>query len=533
MFLKSIINTFNIEIQLVKFNLFNNSKAMEALFKLLKTLTKSEKRYFKLHFNNNDTKYHYLFDKLESLKRLEKKQFAKGIMKSKEYSFNYLAVDINYLYNNLLLSLKSFHQNQTASSRIRNNLDNIEVLFNKGLFEDVYKLVKKTKILVIKYEYFSFIYELSRWEYKVMGNIGGIDAVLKAYTKNESIVKRNEEFNRLNFSYFQCNLYRKTWPKSQEVYKELLQKESLENLDLLSSSSAKIKLLQIHQLYSFLVNNKQEELDFLNQIIACIDQTYQEYKTEFTYDYVIIYSRYLYIHLELFPDWILQTLNSFLELPKKYAPHNERLSMFTKIFALNFCLSYYIKMDAFSESIKFLENVNFNLQLFENKVSPSFLLSTRYKLAYSYFMNDNFLEAIDPINEILNEASPNDNLELYEFVHLFNLILHIELQNFELVQNLLGPYQKVFNKSVYWKKASKLILRLVKDSIAINTNKDFSMLKEAWHYLQKSENIKQTIMIERYFDIRKYLENKIAEENSGSQNPKDIIDFSSAFLHAN
>lgn len=117
------------------------------LFGLIKSLSPSEKRYIKQYINRTDgtnNNYAKLFDaiarqEVEDDKKLKQKFQHLGMIK--QWSRNK-----NYLYNFILRILQVYHQ-QDAEFEVSNNLQQVTILYKKGLHKDAYKLLKKTKQL--------------------------------------------------------------------------------------------------------------------------------------------------------------------------------------------------------------------------------------------------------------------------------------------------------------------------------------------------------------------------------------------------
>lgn len=138
------------------------SKVEEPLFKLIHSLTKSEKRYFSLHAarhtigqENNTLR---LFKKLEGAKHYNEKKFLarhahEGFVK--HYRFNK-----HFLYKLILESLHAFHAGKTAEAEIRERLHYIDILTEKGLFDQALELIYSAKEKARKYQYHELLLEL-------------------------------------------------------------------------------------------------------------------------------------------------------------------------------------------------------------------------------------------------------------------------------------------------------------------------------------------------------------------------------------
>ena len=119
-------------------------------FILIKSLTMSEKRYFKIfserHTIGEQNKYIALFDELD---RAEKEVDTDLKLKLKKLGVNpdFISADKNYLYHLILRSLNVFHDSKTYNLEIKQSLISIEILFHKGLYHESLKLIAKAEEL--------------------------------------------------------------------------------------------------------------------------------------------------------------------------------------------------------------------------------------------------------------------------------------------------------------------------------------------------------------------------------------------------
>ena len=116
------------------------------LHSLINSLTKSEKRYFKLNaaISKTNKTLIKLFDILERNRSIDKKILIKKLnLKSKQN----LAVADTRLQGLILKHLRGFHANTTQSIELNNLIIEIEILYNKRLFKNCQKLILKTKKL--------------------------------------------------------------------------------------------------------------------------------------------------------------------------------------------------------------------------------------------------------------------------------------------------------------------------------------------------------------------------------------------------
>ena len=112
------------------------------LFVLVKSLTKSEKRQFRLYVgrmgSNQDAKFLNLFQQLDRMRRYEEKVILnKGIVTKQQLS-NLKA----HLYKQILVSLRLNPLNKNIRIQIREQLDFATILYQKGLYKQSLKVLE-------------------------------------------------------------------------------------------------------------------------------------------------------------------------------------------------------------------------------------------------------------------------------------------------------------------------------------------------------------------------------------------------------
>ena len=141
------------------------------LFNLINSLSGSEKRYFKLFANKNQTgkysKYTLLFDAIDAQEISDDEALRKVIYPNQEIQSRKFSELKNYLYELVLKSLKGFDEKTSIEYKLKGMLLNIKVLFKRSRFEDCIEMMQKAKKLVVKYEAFEHNLELLAWEKKI------------------------------------------------------------------------------------------------------------------------------------------------------------------------------------------------------------------------------------------------------------------------------------------------------------------------------------------------------------------------------
>ena len=157
------------------------------LFSLIKSLSKSEKRQFKLYVGrlgvNEDSKFALfnVIDKMTSYNELDILQ-KRGFVTKQQLS-NLKA----HLYKQILISLRLNPSHQSIRIQIREQLDFATILYSKGLYKQSLKILDKAKQSALVNEEKNVAYEIIELEKVIELNI-----LLEAIPTELSVLWRSQ-----------------------------------------------------------------------------------------------------------------------------------------------------------------------------------------------------------------------------------------------------------------------------------------------------------------------------------------------------
>ncbi|MDC1404025.1 hypothetical protein N8328_06435, partial [Crocinitomicaceae bacterium] len=143
-------------------------KPSNELFKLINSLSKSEKRFFKLSssLQTGEKNYLKIFDFIEKQSKYDEDELKQHF--NKERFIQHLPSEKNHLYRLILKSLRSYYSDNTVSSQLKQEIKNVEILYNKALFRECDKFVSRAKKVAKDNEKFYYWFELISWEKKLL-----------------------------------------------------------------------------------------------------------------------------------------------------------------------------------------------------------------------------------------------------------------------------------------------------------------------------------------------------------------------------
>ena len=235
----------------------------DPLFDLIKSLSKSEKRQFKLYVGrlgtNEESKFMQLFEILDKLQQYDEKE----ILQHKNIKKRQLSNLKAHLYKQILISLRLNPMHQNIRLQIREQLDFATILYHKGLYNQSLKLLEKAKTLALSNEEKNMAYEIIE-----------LEKVIESQYITRSISNRADELtveakniSQLNvisskLSNLSLQLYgiflKKGYVKNDEEFREITQyfKDRLPSVAIEDMGfREKLWWYKAHLWYSFLVQD--------------------------------------------------------------------------------------------------------------------------------------------------------------------------------------------------------------------------------------------------------------------------------------
>ena len=144
-----------------------SNRFSDALFQLIHSMHKAEKRNFKLYIkrnsSNQDLKVIQLFDALDRQNEYDEKALLKKLSSTKTQLANLKT----HLYKEILASLRLIKITESIDLQLHEQLDYARILYNKGLYLQSLKLLDKAKEIATAYNQDSFLIQVVSLEKKI------------------------------------------------------------------------------------------------------------------------------------------------------------------------------------------------------------------------------------------------------------------------------------------------------------------------------------------------------------------------------
>lgn len=486
------------------------------LFRLIKSLTGSEKRYFKLFIGEKDEKdnlYLQLFDAIDAQTEFDEDQLRLAIYGDQPIESRKYSELKAYLYELLLKALQAFDSKTSIDFRLRHLLASVRVLFRRSHFEEARQILAKAKKLAEKYEQFSVLLDITAWEKRIayaMTDIAFLDRELPGIQQAEQ--RYDEQLGNLiayrNLFLRLLVLLRKDAAlrnqQSAQILQEIIQHPLLNKEVVRLSTQADMLYLRIYSLYYYALKNYEGFYQTSKQLIALMEAQPHLLREDVS-EYISALSNYV-----MSCGWLQRFDEVEGALPKfrKIQPNtqDDRLKIHRQYFMIK--LSLCIQKGDFEEGLRALAD---HQQALKNFHAAAFQKHTFYfQYFYIYFGSGDYDRALESLNDWLSLSVNVERKDLQSLARILSLIIHYEMGNAILLQSLLRSTYRFLKKQTFLFEYERKMLEFFRKTEKLLSKKE---LKQAFIQLKEElknlfQNKDERAMLE-LFNIQAWVESKI------------------------
>jgi hypothetical protein len=412
-----------------------------------------------------DKDYIKLFEAVEKLGEYNEEKIKKLL---KEESFlNRLPAVKNYLYSQILKSLRMNYIGSTVDSELKSMTEEVIILYEKRLFKHCLKIIEKAKELAGNNEQTLQLIELNLLEEKVLLEVLNLDKFEKTLStsfKEEmrllDIQKNTAEYRYLYNRIILINKKIKEARTKEELkqFEEIIDYPLLQSFKNALSFDSKNYFYLIHLNYNHAKGDNAECLKIAENQLELLE-SYPRKIEEKPKMYIAALNNVLLsqIHLHSYKNFD-KTLSKLRGVPLKSPAIEANVFVSSHIFEM----VMYLDSGEFSKSISTRENILEGLKKYHDKINVIEEITLLYNIFYSYFGTGEYNKALSVINKLLNEYHKDLRYDIQSAVRILNLILHYELGNSRLLEyNAISAYRFLYkSKRLY--KLENIVLNFIR-----------------------------------------------------------------------
>ncbi|CAN5309961.1 hypothetical protein BH10BAC1_BH10BAC1_01630 [soil metagenome] len=489
----------------------------QSIFDLIKSLSGSEKRYIKLspefRADNNHTR---LFDCYERMRTnndgVIQKEF-KG-----EAILNQVHVAENYLYKAILKCLRNFHADSSIEFEIKNHLNDVEILYRKGLYQQCRSTLNHIEKIALKFENHFALIEVYNW----YGELRQVMAHNKSFPNHIELYQNevnsiNAHKNTVEYKKLSSDLFFTMRSEGMSRDKEQLREiEKIIFSSLLQSEAkaltfrSKLSFYQLHGAYQTLKGNLESAITFQQKVVALLEANpHQVQRKPLFY---LISMNNLAIGLTKTKQYAeaIQAIQKLRDSTKVFGIKNST-DWQTKLFTISFSLKLdvYIKSDDVKKGIELIPVIQSELERLKNQVNPIHELQFSFAFARLLFTNKKYKESLRWVNKLLNNPNKELRADIYCCARMLQIIIYYETKDWETISYAIINTTRYLKSSKKLYRAETALLATMRKLEDVEKTKELLQLKKLNSAFETIFNDSLEINLLDNFNFQEWVSDKI------------------------
>lgn len=493
-------------------------KASDNLFSLIKSLTKSEKRYFKIiaskkSEDGKSNNYLQLFNAIDKQEEYDEDKIIRQF--SKATFIKHLPSEKNYLYFTILKALVLYHEGNLQFIELDEIRHCATILYNKGLYDQCNKMLTKARKLAISYELFPELLSVAKLQLELLPMIApsaddlenGFEAILNdeqlAFQKLENINQYHKLYSKfLYLIRVNGELIRNETERNQ--FKEIMENKLMKDEQYATCYKSKEIYFFITSTYSFISGHLEHAYESGLRGLAFLSSNLGKLTSVAIYSARLSNQSEYCLRMGKFDECekLLEQLKniettSTLEKSKNFYRYHDLM------------LRLEIAKGNFEEALKLVQPIEEGIKLYEENIHMSRVINMHYYIAYAYFGKGDYRTSLRWVSKIISNKTDLRS-DILCFSRLLNLILHIELDNQLQLEYVFKATYSYFSKRERLYKLEDYFLKFLKKNITpLNpkTQRE-SFLSFKTELVQQLNDPHEHRALE-YFDFISWLDSKI------------------------
>lgn len=492
-------------------------KPSSQLFFLIKSLSKSEKRYFRQYATRHTigTKNNYLtlFDSIQA-QEIYDEVALKEQLEEDSYG-RYFAVAKQYLYLQLMESLHLFHQTNSIREKIKKQFHFCEILGQKGLSDQANQALKKAN---------KWIHSYQLWEY-----VPVLVDLQRRVVWNTKMVKKNHfkiAYDLLDDSLVQLQEMSWYWQQNTNVLTlhyenvQLQDQHQQENLNILVDNlqekgppeqlQAQLGYYRTLSTAAFMSGRKEEAYFYNKTAMKLFDKHPKLIELE-PQLYIGIFYNFLIDNFQMRNYSVAEDGILRLQKMSKIKAFKTFAQLDIKIVELTYNLQLNIKIaqQKFDEALELIPTLEKKMQQYRKSMALNSQIQFYYLMAYVLFMNQQYDKVLDHLATIQQSRYANVLEELMIVADWLYLMTHYEIGNYLLLNNLMVSVHRGHKKKLRFQKFEQELFRFLKKMAnpILSKKEQQEFLTSFSSFLQETKKDTKEQRVWTYFNFDKWLEN--------------------------
>ncbi|ALW85415.1 hypothetical protein AUC43_10105 [Hymenobacter sedentarius] len=495
------------------------NESQDPVFQLVKSLTRSEKRHFRLFANRQGSteglKFLQLFDALDAAAQYDDERVLTQVPAIKKVQLANLKAN---LYRQLLASLRMYHAGQNLDIQLREQLDYARVLYNRGLYQQSLRMLERVKVaaqqvgmshIALQALDFEKLIEAQYITRSLQGRAEELshEALTLVGHVSQQHVLSNLALRMYGF-YLQIGHARNKadFERLTAFFQNALAHVDMRNTDFFE----RLYYYQAHVWYYTITQNFVACYRYAQKWVDLFEDnpTIREQQTTLYLKglHNLLITTYNLLHYSKFKQ-VLARLEAFADNPDRRSNPNIEMLLFLYIYTNRINLSF--MEGRFREGLAIVPPLLAKLGEFQQQLDPHRLMVFYYKIASLYFGSGEYNKAIEYLTKIIQFKDSALREDIQCFARILNLIAHYEAGRDESLDYQIKSVYRYLGKMNDQQQMQVAIFRFLRSLGDTNPRElkgAFTQLKDQLTAIAANPFERRPFM---YLDIISWLESKI------------------------
>ncbi|MGV3637212.1 MAG: hypothetical protein ACO1NQ_06145, partial [Flavobacteriales bacterium] len=378
-----------------------------------------------------------------------KKQFAK------ETFIKHLPSEKNHLYKLILKALRAFHAESSVSGILKQEIKNIEILYQKALYTECNKLLHRAKRIARENERFYYWFELLNWEKMLLEEAyesgeftKDLDALIEeerdVIEKLRNLAAYHILYSKINYV-FRSGGYVRT-DEEHAMVEEISEHPLIKGKNTALSRRAATICYYTQGFCQWAKRDWAVSLEKFQRVKQILDDN-EQIRADLPKRYIRTVHYIINAQIELKDLKNAKANISYMrELPSSPGFNGQNIE--TQVFVASF-LSELRLLDRAGEhekAIALTPTIIAGMEDLGERLHKEQELEFYYTLACVHFGGGEMNKALFWLNKVLNDNEPTLRQDIFTYARLFNLVVHYELGNYDLLEYIVRSTQRFLSK---------------------------------------------------------------------------------------
>ncbi|MBK9175191.1 MAG: hypothetical protein IPM46_02405 [Flavobacteriales bacterium] len=469
------------------------AKSQDHVHRLIRSMSRAEKRYFKVHLSRNGQEHgshqDVLFDAIAGMEQYDEATLLTRF--SHETFTHHFAITKRRLYEAILRSLESFHAESSVDARINRVLHQVEILHQRALYDDALKALQSARRLAHTHERQPGMLAVMEWEQRLIECRNYADtneAMLDAQCERGEQMRRGQaELDSL--WHIKSRLFKQIYVQgsareaaSLGRLQELIDHPLLRDGVALSTSRARFLHHHIRSAAAFAMGLAEECRSHLHANLSLLERHRTHFQDEPNLILGVVSNlAYVCVQCGRYTE-ASGLLKKFRSLPGQWdMPETEDLDL--KLFATTTSLelSMHLRLGEVDKAMELVPVVERGLKQHAIRIGPVRRASLQYQIAYAHFAAGHADKALRWVNDLLNSLRADDASDVACFTRLLHLLILLELGKKELLPYAIRNTERFLKLNDRAHRFEPRLLRLLKALLRARTKDERDEALRSFH----------------------------------------------------